>query len=89
MLIREASIFRSPFATPSIYRDPFDPSAAWEWVHPHWLWSPLGQRHFIELVRHRLPSPFWPRQVVQTVVDAVADVLVADLRARRRKGGGS
>jgi len=35
----------------------------------------------------RLPSPLWPRSTFDAVVDAVADALIADVRARRRKDG--
>ena len=89
MLNCEARIVRSAYATPSIYCSPFRSEPAWKHLHPHWLWSALGQRHFIDLIQRRLPSAFWPPQVFAAVVDAVADVLVADLRSRRRNGGAS
>jgi hypothetical protein len=89
MLMCEARIVRPPFATSTIYSSPFRSEPAWKRLRPHWLWSPLGQRHFIDLLRRRLPSAFWPPPVFAAVVDAVADVLVADLRARRRNGGAS
>jgi len=89
MSIAEASIFRSPFGTPLIYRSPFRPRPAYTQLHRHWLWSPLGQRHFIDLIRRRVPSAFWPQQTIEAVVDAVGQVLIADVRARLRKGGAS
>ena len=89
MPIHELTLFRAPFATPRIYRAPFRTAPAWAQLHRHWLWSPLGQRYFVDLVRRRLPSALWPRPVIDAVIDAVADVLVAEFRARRRKGGRS
>ncbi len=84
-----ARLFRSPFAVPKIYRDPFRREPAWTQVHPHWLWSALGQRHFFRLVQPRLPTQLWPRAVVDAVVDAVADLLIADVRAKRPRGEAS
>jgi len=89
MLIAEARIFRSPFPTPSIYRPVFQPRPAYTQLDRHWLWSTLGRRHFVDLIRRRVPSAFWPRRTLDAVVDAVAGVLIADVRARRRKGGAS
>ena len=80
-MIREASIFRSPFTTSSIYRDPFHAPPAYTQLHRHWLWSPLGARHFIDLL--------WPRRTFEAVVEAVAEALITDVRARRRKGDGA
>ena len=86
MPFAEASIFRSPFPTPSIYRESFRPRPAYTQLHRHWLWSALGQRHFIDLIRRRVPSAFWPQATVGAVVEAIAAVLIADVRARRRNG---
>jgi hypothetical protein len=82
----EASIFRSPVATPSIYRLPFQPRAAYEQLPRRWLWSPFFQRYFFALFPRRLPSALWPRPTFAAVVEALADVLIADVQARRGQG---
>jgi len=86
---QDVRLFESSFSIPPFYRAPFARCPAYAHLGPHWLSSPLGQRYVVELIRGGLPSSLWPARVRESVIDAVADVLLAAVSAWRSNGGGS
>ncbi len=90
-----ASLVSPPRSRASLFDPPFS-SALYDPIFPHPLYDGLWPSAFVtDRPGFRrsiaLPSALWPNQVVQDVVEALADLLLAAVRGEGRpeSGGGS